>query len=69
MSDSADYIKLVTERVVRYWDTPKAPEHRRDHRQSREPWQTRWFGQLLPAAFGIWKSQRRERAAQAEHAE
>lgn len=54
MSDGADYLKYVTERVVSYWETPKTPEIRRERRQKREPWVSRWFGQLLPVGLGIW---------------
>jgi hypothetical protein len=59
MSDGAEYLKYVTERVVSYWETPKAPESRRERRRKREPWVTRWFGQILPAGIGIWWSSRK----------
>ncbi|WP_276355848.1 YqzE family protein [Cohnella caldifontis] len=67
MSDGADFLKYVTERVVTYWETPKAPEERRERRMRREPWVTRWFGQLLPVGIGIWLNSRkgeREEAAE-----
>lgn len=59
MSDGADYLKYVTQRVVSYWETPKTPELRRERRQKREPWWVRWFGQLLPVGIVIWWKNRK----------
>lgn len=59
MGDGADYLKYVTERVVSYWETQEAPELRRERREKREPWTTRWFGQLLPVGIGMWLQDRR----------
>jgi hypothetical protein len=59
MSDGSEYVKYVTQRVVSYWETPKAPEYRRERRQRREPWVTRWFGQLLPMGIRVWLSGRK----------
>lgn len=62
MSDGAEYLKYVTERVVSYWEKPHTPEARRERRQKREPWMVRWFGQLLPIGLGIWWSRRKTRS-------
>jgi hypothetical protein len=62
MSDGSDYLKYVTQRVVTYWETPKAPEYRRERRQRREPWVTRWFGQLLPMGILVIWNGRAKRA-------
>lgn len=59
MKDGAEFLKYVTERVVSRWETAGTPEDRRTRRQRREPWVTRWFGQLLPVGIGIWWSRRK----------
>ncbi len=59
MSDGADYVKYVTERMIRYWEEPEAREQRRERKLKREPWVIRWFGQLLPLGIGIWWSERK----------
>lgn len=53
MAKGEDLIKYITQRVVTYMETPK--EARMEHRvkQSREPWQYRWFG-MLPLAIQLW---------------
>ncbi|TJY41345.1 YqzE family protein [Cohnella pontilimi] len=66
MSDGSEYIKYVTKRVVTYWETPKAPEQRRLVRQRREPWVTRWFGQLLPIGIRVWLSGRKSDSVRSE---
>ncbi|MGN7455463.1 YqzE family protein [Paenibacillus pasadenensis] len=44
--DSEEWIKDMTERFVRYVDTPSQVrrQKRRERKSSREPWLTRWFG-------------------------
>jgi hypothetical protein len=69
MSDGSDYLKYVTQRVVTYWETPKAPEYRRERRQRREPWVTRLFGQLLPIGIRVWLNGRKTEADRHEVAE
>lgn len=65
MGDGAEYLKYVTERVIAYWQQPQAaPEVRRERRNRREPWVSRWFGQLLPVGIAVWW---RQRAAEAWH--
>lgn len=63
MGDAADYIKYVTEKIVTWWErAPESPEMRQERRKRREPWVTRWFGQLLPVGVEIWRRQRRQKA-------
>ncbi|MBW5445143.1 YqzE family protein [Cohnella sp. CFH 77786] len=69
MSDGAEYLKYVTERIVSYWEAPPSPEARRERRLKREPWAFRWFGQLLPAGIGIWWRSRRQHAGRTDTAE
>jgi hypothetical protein len=66
MSDGSDYLRYVTQRVVTYWETPKAPEYRRERRQHREPWVTLWFGQLLPIGIRVWLNGRKTETGQPE---
>lgn len=62
MKDAADYIKYVTEKIVMRWEkAPETPEMRQKRRMKREPWVTRWFGQLLPFGVEIWRRQRRQK--------
>lgn len=57
--DGSEYFKYVTARVVHYWESPRGPEIRRERRRKREPWMTRWFGQLLPIGLRIWWNRRK----------
>ncbi|RSK27824.1 YqzE family protein [Bacillus sp. HMF5848] len=47
-----DYVKYVTQQVVRYIDQPKAQRKhtKQTKRAQRDPFVTRWFG-ILPFAF------------------
>jgi hypothetical protein len=39
-----EYLKYLTRTFVQYVETPK--EERRQQRQPRETWSTRWFGAI-----------------------
>ncbi|MFC5704010.1 YqzE family protein [Cohnella faecalis] len=54
MSDGSDLLKYVTQRVVTYMDTPAEGQSRKERRKRKEPWATRWFGQLLPLGISLW---------------
>lgn len=41
---SEDFVKYLTEKLVRFIDTPK--EKRREERPNRERWSHRWFGMI-----------------------
>ena len=65
-----DLIRHITERVVRYIDTPK--ETRREAKQTGKPketWQYRWFG-MMPVAIQVWKHslERRKRSREWDEA-
>lgn len=59
MASANDLIRDMTERFVRYIETPK--ETRRAARPSRpkEAWQYRWFG-LVPVALKVWEARLRQ---------
>ncbi|MCD1259285.1 YqzE family protein [Paenibacillus athensensis] len=52
MSKGDEIVKLIAERLLTYLETPREERHqaRVSHREQRETWQTRWFGQLPLAA-------------------
>lgn len=52
-----DLLKYVTERTVKYLETPKI--ERKQHKlQTKETWRYRWFG-MLPLAIEMWLNKRR----------
>ncbi|MDG0813360.1 YqzE family protein [Cohnella rhizosphaerae] len=59
MSDTTDYLKYVAERSAAYLNLP-ADERRERRKKKREPWQVRWFGQLLPLGIRIWWTGRKK---------
>lgn len=61
MAKSDELVTYITQRIVRYMETPR--DVRRQRKEIREPWYTKWFG-MLPFALSMWiKSSRRERKA------
>ncbi|MEK8130505.1 YqzE family protein [Paenibacillus filicis] len=56
MGKSDELVKYVTERVVRYIDTPREvrKQARAGRKETRERWEVRWFG-MLPLALGMWR--------------
>lgn len=73
MSDGAEYVKYVTERLLRYWEQPEPREAKLERKRRREPWADRWFGHVMAAGFRIWlgdlrktvRSRQREAGARA----
>jgi hypothetical protein len=64
MKDSVDYLKYVTEKMLAHWEQrARHPEARLERRRKREPWVTRWFGQLLPLGVVLWLHHRKRHAA------
>ncbi|WP_159887195.1 YqzE family protein [Paenibacillus puerhi] len=66
MGKGDELVKYVTERVVRYMDTPKEVRRqvRAGRKESREHWEVRWFG-MLPLAIRMWSNRlvrRKDRA-------
>ncbi|NMO95342.1 YqzE family protein [Paenibacillus lemnae] len=53
MASSDELIKYITQRVVRYIDTPKEI---RKSKPKRETWSTRWFG-MIPFSMSLWKEE------------
>ncbi|QMV43964.1 YqzE family protein [Cohnella cholangitidis] len=51
--DSSEYLKYVTEKVVKYMDPSEEEETKPSRKASREPWLTRWFG-LAPLGLMMW---------------
>lgn len=62
MSDGAELLKYVTKRVVTYMEQPKSAELRRERKSRKEPFLTKWFGQLLPIGIHLWWSGRKNKA-------
>jgi hypothetical protein len=58
MESGEELLKYITERFVRYLQTPKEAKRGRKNRQ-REAWSYRWFG-MLPAAAAMWFGQMRQ---------
>jgi DNA-binding helix-hairpin-helix protein with protein kinase domain len=56
MSDGAEYVKYVLERLVRRWEEPMSREAKLELKRRREPWAVRWFGNTLSAGLIIWLS-------------
>lgn len=51
MAKSDELVKYITQRVVRYIDTPK--DERKGRAKAKEPWAMKWFG-MIPYAFSLW---------------
>ncbi|WP_239615384.1 YqzE family protein [Cohnella mopanensis] len=61
--DSSEYLKYMTEKVVKYIDSPTeadAEETKPNRKISREPWLTRWFG-MAPMGIMMWWGSRTNR--------
>ncbi|SDC25760.1 YqzE-like protein [Paenibacillus sp. UNCCL117] len=56
MGKSDELVKYVTERVVRYIDTPREVRRqvRAGRKEAKEPWEVRWFG-MLPLSIRMWR--------------
>jgi hypothetical protein len=67
MSDKkSEYLKYMTERVVRYLDkSPDAIQSRQEKKRRREPWLTRWFG-VVPMGLQMWWGSREKRKKKAQ---
>lgn len=50
--NASEFIRDVTEQVIRYMDTPK--QLRQNNRNRKESWQYRWFG-MMPVTMRLWK--------------
>ncbi|WP_281886217.1 YqzE family protein [Paenibacillus sp. YYML68] len=63
MGKSDELVKYMTERFVKYIDTPKDVRRqvRLDRKVLREPWEYRWFG-MIPFSIRMWADKwRREK--------
>ncbi|NDI36456.1 YqzE family protein [Chengkuizengella sediminis] len=47
-----DLLKEITEKVVRYMNTPKELRNKNQEEQHKEAWKTKWFG-MLPIAMDM----------------
>lgn len=58
-----DIVRDLTERFVKYLDTPKE-ERKKDQEipKRKEPWPSLWFG-MVPTACRMWVEQKRKRRA------
>ncbi len=55
-----DIVKDLTERFVKYLDTPKEERKQgRKQTKAKEPWPTLWFG-MVPTALRMWADQKRK---------
>lgn len=60
MSEGADLLKYVTVKVATYIGTPASEHPRQERIRRKEPWTTRWFGQLVPLGISLWWSGRKQ---------
>ncbi|SDR93926.1 YqzE-like protein [Paenibacillaceae bacterium GAS479] len=53
--DSQEWIKDMTVRIVTYVETPRTvhKQKRKQRKQKREPWLTRWFG-MSGMGISLW---------------
>jgi len=69
MADRDELIKLVTQKVVTFMETPL--EQRKQDRQAakaaREPWLTKWFG-VAPIGIALWWRRKRDKYTKKEEA-
>lgn len=63
-----DLIKYATERIVRYWGTPKDERLQRKvtRKAMREPWLSRWFG-MMPMSIRVWKARTKASTDERNH--
>ncbi|KOO43941.1 YqzE family protein [Priestia koreensis] len=65
MSSTNDYVKFVTQQLVRYMDQPKEErvqkriEKKEAQQQMQDPLANRWFG-VLPSYFSLWLGKHRK---------
>lgn len=69
MKDGVEYVKFVTAKMVKHWERADQPEDRRARERKREPWVTRWFGQLLPLGIGLWLYKLRLKTNRSDYSE
>ncbi|MGD7009412.1 YqzE family protein [Metabacillus sp. 84] len=57
---SNDYIKYVTQQVVKYMDTPKEQRQQEKEikKETRTPFWFKWFG-VLPISIMLWVKKRK----------
>jgi len=69
MADRDELIKLVTQKVVNYIETPhvQRKQERQAAKAAREPWLTKWFG-MAPIGIALWWRRRRDKYAKADEA-
>ena len=61
-----DIVRDLTERFVKYLDTPKEERKKEQETPKRkEPWTTLWFG-MVPTACRMWVDQKRNRRARSD---
>ncbi|WP_223069661.1 YqzE family protein [Paenibacillus caui] len=51
MAKGDELVRYITEKVVTYVETPK--EIRRERRQVKEHWSSKWFG-MIPLSLSLW---------------
>ncbi|RUT27908.1 YqzE family protein [Paenibacillus zeisoli] len=52
MASGDELVKIITERVVHFVETPREVR-RLEHQHQREPWVRKWFG-MIPFAIEMW---------------
>ncbi|USB32200.1 YqzE family protein [Paenibacillus sp. YPG26] len=52
MASGDELVKIITEKVVHFVETPKEVR-RQEQRNQREPWTRKWFG-MIPLAIEMW---------------
>ncbi|MNH94666.1 hypothetical protein D3C87_692850 [compost metagenome] len=52
MASGDELVKIITERVVHFVETPKEVR-RQEQQHQREPWARKWFG-MIPFAIEMW---------------
>lgn len=58
---SNDYIQYLTERFVRYLDTPRDERKQRRKERRREPWDRQWFGDIPFSVQMFWQRRKSRR--------
>lgn len=62
--DGSEYLKYMTEKVVKYIETPSEAEQTDEAKPgkkiSKEPWLTRWFG-VAPMGIMMWWGSRADK--------
>ena len=60
MEKTEDFIKYVTEQLVRFFSTSK--QQRRTNKLVKENWAAKWFG-LIPFSLRLWLKTKNKRSA------